>query len=309
MRAVPTTRAAEKRFAALFAPPRGSPRRRGSATLAAACATPTTPGWVYVMLIVMGIGFIGGAVAFILFVPQPTGTIVGVDLAASWAAACVFFSVRALRGRQATTSASRRDGTPATATLLAANTTGMVDQQRAAVEAAPADRRRRARPYETTLKLLTYSPPGNGATFSVRVDPARREHVVLRATTVPPATGGSDADPTLGRAGSPVRRSKPRCRGVVMRACSGDGTTTTVVNPDGSTTITTSSTTVQSGAPLGRRPRRSSCSPTSTACTRAARSATPSSRRSSASCWTADSERSADALRDDAAVDLRASRS
>src|ERR1700730_450377 len=84
----------------------------------------TTPGWVYVMLIVMGLGFMGGAAGFILFVPQPTGTIVG----AIWlvmGGSFVFFSLRALRGRR-DDERIRREGTPATATLLSANTTGML---------------------------------------------------------------------------------------------------------------------------------------------------------------------------------------
>ena len=37
----------------------------------------TIPRWTMIMLIVMGLGFVAGSLAFALFVPQPTGTIVG----------------------------------------------------------------------------------------------------------------------------------------------------------------------------------------------------------------------------------------
>ena len=151
----------------------------------------TTPGWVYVMLIVMGLGFMGGAVAFILFVPQPTGMIVG----AIWLVmgfCFVFFSIRALRGRK-DDERIRREGTAATATLLAANTTGMVINNvpqwklSLRIDGAGAS-------YEATMKLCTYTPPANGATFTVRIDPVRREHVVL-------ADDGTPAPSVLQQAG------------------------------------------------------------------------------------------------------------
>jgi hypothetical protein len=214
----------------------------------------TTPGWVYVMLIVMGIGFMGGAFAFILTVPQPTGTIVG----AIWLVmgfCFVFFSIRALRGRK-DDERIRREGTPATATLLAATTTGMLINNvpqwklRLRIDGAGAS-------YEATMKLCTYNPPGNGATFTVRIDPVRRQHVVLADDGAPasPATGGAAPDvlAALERAGSPAEaamlRSFMQQPFDKLRMTEPNGTTTTVVNPDGSTTITTSSTTVQSGAP------------------------------------------------------------
>jgi hypothetical protein len=206
-----------------------------------------TPAWVYVMLIVMGIGFIGGAVAFILFVPQPTGAIVGV-IWLLMGGGFVFFSIRALRGRK-DDERIRREGTPATATLLAANTTGMLINNvpqwklRLRIDGAGAS-------YEATMKLCTFSPPGNGATFSVRIDPVRREHVVLADDGAPAqtATGGAAPDvlAALERAGSPAEAAMVRA---FMQRAAANGTTTTVVNPDGSTTITTSSTTVQSGTP------------------------------------------------------------
>jgi len=136
----------------------------------------STPAWVYVMLIVMGIGFSAGAVAFVLFVPQPTGAIVGV-IWLLMGGSFVFFSVRALRGRR-DDDRIRRQGTAATATLLSANTTGWIVNGvpqwalRLRIDGAGS-------PYETTLKLMTYNPPSNGATMGVRIDPLRRDHVVL----------------------------------------------------------------------------------------------------------------------------------
>ena len=144
----------------------------------------TTPAWVYVMLIVMGSGFMAGAGAFAMFVPQPTGTIVGV-IWLLMGASFVFFSVRALRGRR-DDERIRRTGTPATATLLGAQTTGLIVNNvpqwklRLRIDGAGAS-------YETVLKLCTFSPPENGATFGVRVDPVRRQHVVL--------AGDGDAGP------------------------------------------------------------------------------------------------------------------
>jgi hypothetical protein len=204
----------------------------------------TTPGWVYVMLIVMGIGFMGGAGAFILFVPQPTGTIVG----AIWlvmGAGFVFFSIRALRGRR-DDERIRREGTPATATLLAAGTTGLIVNDvpqwklRLRIDGAGAS-------YEATMKLCTYSPPGNGTTFTVRIDPLRRQHVVLADDGAPvPAvnaagfTGGVTDD--LSRIGSPELAAAVAA--ALQQA--GAGGTTSTVNADGSRTITM--TTVDGGA-------------------------------------------------------------
>src|SRR5665213_1591044 len=107
---------------ALFAPPRGSPR-------------PPRPSLrPYALRYDPGLGLrdvdrdghrlSGGAVAFILFVPQPTGAIVGV-IWLLMGGGFVFFSIRALRGRK-DDERIRREGTPATATLLTANTTGML---------------------------------------------------------------------------------------------------------------------------------------------------------------------------------------
>jgi hypothetical protein len=195
----------------------------------------TTPSWVYVMLIVMGLGFIGGAGAFYLFVPQPTGTIVG----AIWlvmGGSFVFFSIRALRGRR-DDERIRRGGTPATATLLAATTTGMLINNvpqwklRLRIDGAGAS-------YETTLKLCTYSPPENGATFTVRIDPMRREHVVLAgddgampAANAAGLSGGVTAD--LSRIGS---SGLAAAVAAALEQAGRSGTTSTV-NPDGSRTI------------------------------------------------------------------------
>lgn len=211
-----------------------------------------TPGWVLVMLIVMGVGFIGGGAAFMLYVAQPTGTIVG-GIWLAMGAGFVFFSVRALRGRR-DDERIRRDGTAATATLLSASTTGMLINNvpqwklRLRVDGAGAG-------YETTMKLCTYSPPGNGATFAVRIDPMRREHVVLAddgaaAPTVNTAglTGGVLDDIT--RIGSPELAAA--VASALQRA--GAGGTTSVVNPDGSRTITTTTFSTGSGGSDERAP-------------------------------------------------------
>ncbi|HEV2641256.1 MAG TPA: hypothetical protein VGT98_01045, partial [Candidatus Elarobacter sp.] len=84
----------------------------------------TIPRWTYVMLAVMGLAFVVGAFGFILFVPAPTGAIVG----GIWLVVfggMTFFSLRALRGR-ADDERIRREGTAATATVLSATTTSLV---------------------------------------------------------------------------------------------------------------------------------------------------------------------------------------
>ena len=154
----------------------------------------TTPGWVYVMLIVMGIGFMAGAGGFVLFVPQPTGTIVGV-IWLVMGAGFVFFSVMALRGRR-DDERIRREGTPATATVLSAGLTGLTVNNvpqwklRLRIDGAGAS-------YETALKLLTYTPPDNGASMGVRIDPVKRDHVVLSddAPAVPTASAADTLAP------------------------------------------------------------------------------------------------------------------
>jgi len=199
----------------------------------------TTPGWVYVMLIVMGIGFMGGAGAFILFVPQPTGTLVGVIWLAM-GAGFVFFSIRAMRGRR-DDDRIRRQGTLATATLISAQTTGMLINDvpqwklRMRIDGAGAS-------YEASMKLCTFNPPNNGATFGVRIDPVRREHVVLADDSAPvPAvnaaglTGGVLAD--ISRIGSPELAAAVTA---ALQQAGKNGTTTTV-NADGSRTITMTS--------------------------------------------------------------------
>ena len=135
----------------------------------------TTPRWVYVMLIVMGIGFAAGAVPFWLFVP-----VSGHFVAVIWllmGVGFVFFSMRTLAGRR-DDERIRRDGLRATATVLSANVTGWTVNNvpqwvlKLRIDGAGAS-------YETPMKLLTYDPPANGATFSVRVDPLKKQHVVM----------------------------------------------------------------------------------------------------------------------------------
>jgi hypothetical protein len=199
----------------------------------------TIPRWTYVMLFVMGLAFVIGAFGFILFVPAPTGAIVG----GIWLVVfggMMFFSARALRGR-ADDDRIRRQGTAATATVLAATTTGLTINNvpqwklRLRVDGAGAS-------YETSLKLLTYTPPDDGASLGVRVDPLKRDHVVL----------GDDGMP----AARPAAQSPaaPQVHAAVLDALRQAGLAageTAVVNADGSRTITSSSVTFDgdAGAP------------------------------------------------------------
>jgi hypothetical protein len=199
----------------------------------------TTPAWVYVMLIVMGTGFMAGAAAFGLTVPAPTGGIVGLVWLVM-GASFVFFSIRALRGRR-DDERIRREGTRATATLLSAKTTGWVVNNvpqwvlRLRVDGAGS-------PYETTMKLQTYNPPGEGATMGVRVDPLRRQHVVLSLDDGDvPATGAG----AFAVAGAAAPQVEAAIAAALRQAGIGDAGMTTTLNPDGSRTI--ASTTITTG--------------------------------------------------------------
>jgi hypothetical protein len=188
----------------------------------------TIPRWTYVMLLVMGLCFVAGSFGFILFVPPPTGAIVG----GIWLVVfggMAFFSLRALRGR-ADDDRIRRQGTAATATVLSATTTGLtinnVPQWKLhlRIDGAGAS-------YETSLKLLTYTPPDNGASFGVRADPLKREHVVFADD----AAGGAS--------GAAAASAAPRVQAAVLEALRQAGLAqgeNAVVNPDGSRTITSS---------------------------------------------------------------------
>jgi hypothetical protein len=189
----------------------------------------TIPRWTNVMLVVMGVGFIAGAFAFMLFVPQPTGAIVG-GIWLVMGAGMAFFAMRALRGA-VDEDRIRRTGTAATATVISATTTGLTINNvpqwrlRVRIDGAGAS-------YEATLKLLTYTPPDNGASFGVRVDPARHEHVVL-----------GDDDASAG-APSAAATAGPQVQAAVLDALRQAGLAageSAVVNADGSRTITTSS--------------------------------------------------------------------
>ena len=202
----------------------------------------TTPAWVYVMLIVMGIGFGAGSVPFALFVPAPAGPLVGFVWLVM-ASGFVIFSVRALANRK-NDERIRQSGTRAVATVVSAKTTGWVINNvpqwalRLRIDGAGA-------PYETSFKLCTYSPPPNGASFTVRIDPARREHVVM--------TGDDDATPAdatvLSASGTAAGADLGSVIADALRSsgAGGPGTTTTV-NADGSRTITSTSVQV-GGAP------------------------------------------------------------
>lgn len=205
----------------------------------------TTPAWVYVMLIVMGAGFMAGAAAFVLWVPAPTGGVVGLVWLVM-GGSFVFFSIRALRGRR-DDERIRREGTPATATLLNAKMTGLIVNDvpqwalHLRIDGAGS-------PYETTLKLQTYNPPPEGATLGVRVDPLRRLHVVL--------SGDGDVAPVTGaggftRAGTVGPQVESAIAAALRQAGIGDAGTTSTLNPDGSRTITSTSFSVGRSASNG----------------------------------------------------------
>ena len=192
----------------------------------------TIPRWTYVMLLVMGLCFIVGAFGFILFVPAPTGAIVG----GIWLVVfggMAFFALRALRGR-ADDERIARQGTAATATLLSATTTGLTINNvpqwklRMRIDGLGA-------PYEASLKLLTFTPPDNGATLRRARRSARTRPRRARATMLCPARAP--------RAQAPAA---PQVQAAVLDALRQAGLAageTAVVNADGSRTITTSSVT------------------------------------------------------------------
>jgi hypothetical protein len=216
----------------------------------------TTPRWVYVMLIVMGIGFALGAIPFWLFVP-----VSGHFVALTWLLmgfGFVFFSLRAMAGRR-DDDRLRREGLRATATVISANTTGWminnVPQWKLTlrIDGAGAS-------YETPMKLTTFNPPPNGASFSVRVDPAKRQHVVMAGddddaapaagapsgmTTIAPGVTVLDARGT--DAGATVLDALRRA-GMLDGNAAADGHPSVTINADGSRTITSTSVTT-SGAP------------------------------------------------------------
>lgn len=205
----------------------------------------TIPAWTYVMLIVMGVGFICGAVPFWLFVP-----VSGHAVAVIWVLmglGFVVFSMRALAGRR-DDDRIRRQGIRATATLLSANYTGMT------VNNVPQFALHlridgNGPSYETKIKLLTFNPPSDGSTMSVRVDPQRRQHVVLADDTDDAASNGTTVSAASSTAPTITAGDGSQIAALVAealrRAQSGAPGSSMVVNPDGSRTIT--STTVEAG--------------------------------------------------------------
>ncbi len=96
-------------------------------------------------------------------------------------------------------------------------------------------------PYETTLELLSHSPPSAGTTFGVRVDPLDHDHVVVAAVA---GDGGRvDRGPADDRAGTAAATAVARTPDLVVDeglAGLAEGETA-VVNPDGIRTITMAS--------------------------------------------------------------------
>ncbi len=202
----------------------------------------TIPRWTYVMLLVMGICFVVGAFGFMLFVPAPAGAIVG----GIWLVVfggMAFFALRALRGR-ADDDRIRLAGTAASATVLSATMTGLTINNmpqwklHLRIDGAGAS-------YETSLKLLTFTPPDNGASLGVRVDPVKRDHVVLSGDDGASAALRAANAAGLGLTGGAA--AAPQVRAAVLDALRQAGLAqgeTAVINADGSRTITTSSVTV-----------------------------------------------------------------
>ncbi|MEA2718400.1 MAG: hypothetical protein QOJ39_264 [Candidatus Eremiobacteraeota bacterium] len=196
----------------------------------------TVPAWTFIMLIVLGGAFIAGSAAFLILTPAPTGVIVG-TIWMVMGAGMAFFSLRALRGRR-DDERIRRTGTAATATLVGASMTGLtinnMPQWKLGLRIDGA-----GSPYETAIKLLTYNPPPNGTTMHVRVDPVRRDHVVLT----------DDDGPALAPAPMGVGGVAPQVEAAIVAALRqaglGDAGTTSALNADGSRTIT--STTFTAG--------------------------------------------------------------
>ena len=207
----------------------------------------TMPRWIYYMLIVMGIGFAAGAVPFWLFVPV-SGHFVAL-LWVAMGAGFVFFSVRALVSRREDEQIAHT-GAAATATVLDAAMTGMFINNvpqwklRLRIDGYGAS-------YETTLKLLTFTPPSNGSTFSVRIDPARKEHVVF-ADDDTAGSAGTTSMPAGGGVNVPGLSAQVEATmlAALKKAGLAESGTTAVTNPDGSRTIT-STTFSTNGASAG----------------------------------------------------------
>jgi len=215
----------------------------------------TTPRWVYIMLIVMGIGFAAGAVPFWLFVPVSGHFVAIIWLLMGFG--FVYFSMRALAGRR-DDERIRREGLRATATLVSATTTGWMINNvpqwalKLRIDGAGAS-------YESTMKLTTFNPPPNGSSFSVRVDPLKKQHIVMADDTDDATSSGAtstvaSSGMTTIAPGVTVLDARGNDVGATVldalrRAGMLDGNATATVNADGSRTIT--STSVTTGAATG----------------------------------------------------------
>jgi hypothetical protein len=218
----------------------------------------TTPRWVYVMLIVMGIGFALGAIPFWLFVPVSGHFVAVIWLLMGFG--FVFFSLRALAGRS-DDERLRREGLRATATVLSANTTGWMINNvpqwalKLRIDGVGAS-------YETAMKLSTYNPPANGESFSVRVDPQKKQHVVFASdaddASAPAAAGGASSGAMTISPGVTVLDARGtdvgatvldalRRAGILDENAAAHGGPSVTIGADGSRTITTTSVTA-SGA-------------------------------------------------------------
>ena len=205
------------------------------------------------MLVVMGVGFMGGSRRLRAVRAAADRRIVGGIWLVMGVELGVLLAARAARPARRR-AAFGGEGTAATATLLGRHADGLhvnsVPQWalQMRIDGAGAS-------YETPLKVLTYTPPGQRRDLGVRVDPVKRDHVVLSGDDDASASLRAANTAGLGRGGGAA--AAPQVQAAVLEALRQAGLAqgeTAVVNPDGSRTITTSSVTIGSDADAGGGP-------------------------------------------------------
>jgi hypothetical protein len=143
---------------------------------------------MYIVLLVIGASFVLGDVVLLIGAPQSVGVVGWVWLAMS--SAFILLAVQRLASARGDDRV-RRCGIRARGTVLSVKPT------RATVNRVPQwaiELRVESGgdPYDATLKAATGVPPAAGSSFTVRVDPQRRDHVVLAPDDdddVPPPGG------------------------------------------------------------------------------------------------------------------------
>jgi hypothetical protein len=148
----------------------------------------TTPAWMYVVLLVLGAAFILGDVIVLIGAPQAVGPVAWIWLAMS--SGFILVAVQGLASAR-NDDRVRRTGIRARGTVLSATATrasvNRIPQWALALRVESG-----GDPYDATLKVATGVPPPSGTALAVRVDPLRRDHVVLAPDDdplpAPPAT-------------------------------------------------------------------------------------------------------------------------